>query len=79
MLDKPGASRKPYRAPTARLLDADTAKAVLETMVVPGDAGARALLNSVSNSKTKRGSKSTESTLHAPRKANSVVLGDSEG
>jgi hypothetical protein len=65
MPDKPEASRKPYRAPTARLLDAETAKAALETMAVPGDVAGRAMLNSSSNSKTKRGRKSTESTLHA--------------
>jgi hypothetical protein len=37
MPDKPEASRKAYRAPALRMLDADTAKAVLETTAVPGD------------------------------------------
>jgi len=68
MPDKPEAPRKTYRAPALRMLDADTAKAALETTAVPGDVGARAMLNSIGNSKTKRGSKSTESTLHALEK-----------
>jgi hypothetical protein len=63
--DKPEAAKKPYRAPSVRMLDAHTAKATLETTAVPGDVGARAMLNSISNSKTKRGSKSTESKLHS--------------
>ena len=65
--DKPEASRKPYRAPALRMLDADTAKA-LETTAVPGDVGAIATLNSIRNSKTKRGGTSTGSTLHALEK-----------
>ena len=47
MPDKPEASRKPYRAPALRMLDADTAKAALETTAVPGDVGAIAMLNSM--------------------------------
>jgi len=49
------------------MLDADTAKA-LETTAVPGDVGAIATLNSICNSKTKRGRTSAESTLHALEK-----------
>jgi hypothetical protein len=64
--DKPEAAKKPYRAPSVRMLDAKTAKATLETKAIPGDVAARAMLNSIlSNSKTKRGSKSTESKLHS--------------
>jgi hypothetical protein len=68
MPDKPEASRKAYRAPALTMLDADTAKAALETTAIHGDVGARAMLNAISNSKTKRGRKSTESTLHALEK-----------
>ena len=67
MPDKPEASRKPYRAPALRMLDADTAKVALETAAVPGDVGARAMLNSIGNSKTKRG-KATGFKLHALEK-----------
>jgi hypothetical protein len=63
--DKPEAAKKPYRAPSVRMLDANAAKATLETKALSGDVGARAMLNSISNSKTKRGSKSTESKLHS--------------
>jgi hypothetical protein len=68
MPGKPEATRKTYRAPSVRMLDTNTAKATLEAKAVPGDVGARAMLNSISNSKTKRGSKSTESTLHSLEK-----------
>jgi len=57
-----------FTSSTRPALDADTAKAALETTAVPGDVGARAMLNSIGSSKTKRGSKSTESTLHALEK-----------
>ena len=63
--DKPEAAKKPYRAPSVRMLDANTARATLETKAAPGDVAAREMLNSISNSKTKRGSKSTESKLHS--------------
>ena len=53
MPPKPKAAKKPYSAPTFRRLDANATKAVLETKAVPGDAGTRAILNSISNSKTK--------------------------
>ena len=41
MPHKPKAAKKPYRAPSFRRLDANTAKAALETKAVPGDVGAR--------------------------------------
>jgi hypothetical protein len=63
--DKPEAAKKPYRAPSVRMVDANTARAILETKAAPGDVAAGAMLNSISNSKTKRGSKSRESTLHS--------------
>jgi hypothetical protein len=53
MPPKPKATKKPYSAPSFRRLDANATKAALETKAVPGDAGARAILNSISNSKTK--------------------------
>ena len=65
MPHKPKAAKKPYSAPSFRKLDPNMAKSGLETKAVPGDVGARAMLNSISNSKTKRGSKSTESKLHS--------------
>ena len=51
MPPKPKAARKPYRAPSFRMVDANTAKAALETKAVPEDVGARAMLNSMGNSK----------------------------
>ena len=60
MPPKPEATRKPYGAPCFRIVDANTAKAALETRAVPDDVGARAVLNSISNSKA-ASSKTTES------------------
>ena len=60
MPHKPKATKKPYRAPSFRRLDANTAKAVLEAKAVPMDVGARAMLNSISNSKA-AGSKTSKS------------------
>ena len=51
MPHKPKATKKPYRAPSFRRLDANSAKVALETTAAPKDAGARAMLNSISNSK----------------------------
>jgi hypothetical protein len=61
MPHKPKAAKKPYSAPSFRRLDANATKAALETKAVPGDVGARAMLNSISSSKTELRSK-TEST-----------------
>ena len=63
MPHKPKAAKKPYIAPSFRRLDAITAKAALQTKAVPGDVGARAMLNSISNSKAELRRKTTESTL----------------
>jgi len=63
MPHKPKAAKKPYIAPSFRRLDASTAKAALETKAVPGDVGARAMLNSISNSKAELRRKTAESTL----------------
>jgi hypothetical protein len=63
MQHKPKAAKKPYSAPSFRGLDANTAKEALETKSVPGDVGARAMLNSISNSKAEPRRKTTESTL----------------
>jgi hypothetical protein len=62
MFHKPKATRKPYGAPSFRIVDASTAKAALETKAVPDDVGARAVLNSISNSKAELCSKTSEST-----------------
>jgi hypothetical protein len=61
MSPKPKAARKPYRAPSFNIVDANTAKAALETKGVPDDVGARAVLNSISNSKA-ASNKTSEST-----------------
>jgi len=61
MPPKPKAARKPYRAPSFRMVDANTAKAALETKAVPEDVGARAMLNSIRNSKAGLWSKTSES------------------
>ena len=61
------------------MLDANTAEATLETKAVPGDVGARAMLNSISNSKTKRGEQVHGIQAAFARKANSLVLADSDG
>jgi hypothetical protein len=61
MPPKPKAARKHYRAPSFRMVDANTAKATLETKAVPEDVGARAMLNSISNSKAELCSKTSES------------------
>jgi hypothetical protein len=63
MPHKPKAAKKPYSAPSFRQLDTNTAKASLETKAVPGDVGATAMLNSISNSKAELRRKTTESTL----------------
>jgi hypothetical protein len=60
---KPKAAKKPYSVPSFRQLDTNTAKAALETKAAPGDVGARAMLNSISNSKAGLRGKTTESTL----------------
>jgi hypothetical protein len=60
MPHKPKATRKPYGAPSFRIVDANTAKAALETKAVPEDVGARAMLNSISSTKA-ASSKTTES------------------
>jgi hypothetical protein len=60
---KPKAAKKPYSAPSFRGLDANTAKAALETKAVPGGVGTRVMLNSISNSKAELRRKTTESTL----------------
>jgi hypothetical protein len=62
MPPKPKAARKSYRAPSFRMVDANTAKAALETKAVPKDVGARAMLNSISNSRAELCSKTSEST-----------------
>jgi hypothetical protein len=46
-------AKKPYSVPSFKRLDAATAKAVLETQAVPGDAGAGAMLELIRNPKTK--------------------------
>jgi hypothetical protein len=61
MPPKPKAARKPYRAPSFRMVDANTANAALETKAVPEDVGARAMLNSMGNSKAELCSKTSES------------------
>ena len=58
MPDKP--KRKLYLTPSFRKLDANKAKAALEAKAVPMDMGARAMLNSISNSKA-AGSKTSKS------------------
>ena len=63
MPPKPKAAKKPYSAPSFRKLDPNMAKSGLETKAVPGDVGARAKLNSISNSKAELRRKTTESTL----------------
>jgi hypothetical protein len=63
MPHKPKAAKKPYSAPSFRKLDPNMAKSGLETKAVPGDVGARAMLNSISNSKAELRRKPTESTL----------------
>ncbi len=62
MPPKPKAARKPYRAPSFSMVDANTAKAALENKAVPKGVGARAMLNSISNSKAEPCSKTSEST-----------------
>jgi hypothetical protein len=62
MPHKPKAAKKPYIAPTFRRLDTNTAKAALETKAAPRDVGARAMLNSISNSKAEPRSTTSEST-----------------
>ena len=63
MPHKPKAAKKPYSAPSFRKLDPNMAKSGLETKAVPEDVGARAMLNSISNSKAELRRKTTESTL----------------
>lgn len=55
-------TKKPYSVPSFKKLDADTAKAALETKAVPGDIGARAMLNSIGSSKAELRRKGPEST-----------------
>jgi hypothetical protein len=61
MRGKPKVERKPYTAPSFRMLDAKTAKATLETKAVSRDIGASAMLKSISNSKADLPGKTTES------------------
>ena len=64
MPHKPKAAKKTYSAPSFRRLDANTAKAALERLKQsPGDVGARAMLNSIRNSKAELRRKTIESTL----------------
>jgi hypothetical protein len=56
-------TRKPYSAPSFARPNTSAAKAALETKAVPADVGARAMLNSISNSKADLRRKTTESTL----------------
>jgi hypothetical protein len=63
MPHKPKVAKKPYSAPSFRRLDANTAKVALETKAAPRDVDARAMLNSISNSKAELRRKTTESTL----------------
>ena len=61
---KPKAAKKLYVPPSFSGLDANKAKAVLETRTVPEDLGARVMLRSISNSKAAPRSKvSSESAL----------------
>jgi hypothetical protein len=62
MPHKPKAAKKPYSAPSFRRLDANSAKVALETTAAPKDAGARAMLNSINNSKAEPRSTTSEST-----------------
>ena len=55
-------TRKPYGAPSFGRLNTKAAKAALETKAFPGDVGARAMLNSISNSKAELRSTTSEST-----------------
>jgi hypothetical protein len=61
MPHKPKATKKPYRAPSFRRLEANTAKVALETTAAPKDGGARAMLNSIGNSKAEPRSTTSES------------------
>jgi hypothetical protein len=61
-------AKKPYSAPSFRMLDANAAKAILEIKAVSGDVSARAMLKSICNSKTKLGSETTEPTLRSLEK-----------
>ena len=65
----PGKTKKTYVAPFFRRVDANTAKAALESKAVPGDPGTGAMLDSIRNSKTRpRGfdSKVVENPSHKP-------------
>jgi len=64
----PKAAKKPYSAPSFRMLDANTAKAALGTKAVSGDVGARAMLKSNSKSRAELQSKTTESILQVSEK-----------
>ena len=63
MPGKTKVAKKPYAAPSFRMLDAKTAKATLETKAVSGDVGASAMLEAISSSKANLRSKTTESPL----------------
>jgi len=69
MPHKPKAAKRPDSAPSFRRLDANKVKAALETKAVPGDVGARAMLNSISNSKAELRTKTTESTFQLLEKS----------
>jgi hypothetical protein len=62
MPHKPKATKKPYRAPSFGELDAKKAQVVLENTAVPGDVGARTMLNLINNSKAEPLSTTPEST-----------------
>jgi len=59
---KPKATKKTYRAPWFRELDAKKAQVVLENTAVLGDEGARTMLNSINNSKAEPPSTTPAST-----------------
>ena len=59
-------AKNPYSAPSFRRVDAQTAKAVLETRAVSRDAGAEAMMELIC--KTKRRSNHAESTLQLVEK-----------
>jgi hypothetical protein len=68
MPHQPKAAKKSYSAPSFRKLDANPAKAALEAKAVPGDGGARVMLNSISSSKAEPKRKTAESTLQVLEK-----------
>jgi hypothetical protein len=61
-LSSPKPLENPIVPPSFRVVEANPAKAALETKAVPEDVGARAMLNSISNSKAQLCNKTSEST-----------------